>query len=93
MYSKKQRIAAIIGIVLLVLLYIVTLIAAIFNFDGSGRLFQACLFATIGVPLLLWIYIWLYGKVKGKETIATVFPVQSKDTDAENPDSENPDTH
>lgn len=70
MYNKKQRIAALIGIVLLVVLYLVTLLCAIFNFDGSGKLFKACLFATIAIPILLWIYIWLYGKMTGKHTIA-----------------------
>lgn len=64
MYSKKQRIAALIGIIFLVLLYVATLICAIFDFDGSGKLFQACLYASIAVPILLWIYIWLYGKMK-----------------------------
>ncbi len=36
---KARRIAAITGVVLLVLLYVITLIAAIFDFDGSGTLF------------------------------------------------------
>jgi amino acid permease len=72
MYNKKQRIAALIGIILLVLLYLATLISAIFNFDGSGRLFQSCLFATIAVPILLWIYIWFFGKFTGKKTIADI---------------------
>lgn len=74
MYSKKQRIAAIIGVVLLVLLSIFTLICAIFNFDGENRLFMASLFATIGVPILIWIYIGIYGKVTNKKTIADLYP-------------------
>lgn len=74
MYSKKQRIAAIIGIVLLLLLYIVTLVAAIFNFDGKGKMFMVCLFATIVVPIMIWIYVWMYGKLTNKKTIATTFP-------------------
>lgn len=72
MYSKNQRIAALIGIILLVGLYLATLICAIFNFDGTGRLFQACLFATIGVPLLIWIYIGLYGMLTKKHTMASL---------------------
>lgn len=74
MYSKNQRRAALIGVILLLLLYVATFIAAIFNFDGSGNLFKACLFATIGMPILLWIYIWLYGAITKKRTIASVFP-------------------
>lgn len=62
MYSKKQRIAALCGIILLAGLYIFTLIAAIFNFDGTGNLLKASLFATVAVPILIWIYMWLRKK-------------------------------
>lgn len=72
MYHKKQRIAALVGIILLVLLYLATLICAIFNFDGTGRLFQACLFATIAIPLLIWVYIWLFGIINHKRTMASI---------------------
>ena len=60
MYSKKQRIAAIIGVIALVLLYVFTLIAAIFNFDGTGTLLKIALFCTIAIPILIWVYIWMY---------------------------------
>lgn len=73
MYSKKQRIAALIGVIFLALLYLATLITAIFNFDGKGQMFQACLFATIAVPILIWVYIWLYGKLTNKHTMADLF--------------------
>lgn len=71
MYSKKQRIAALCGIILLAALYVFTLIAAIFNFDGTGNLLKACLFATIAVPILIWVYIWMYGVWKKKHTMAS----------------------
>jgi len=85
MYSKKQRIAAIVGIVLLLLLYIVTLVAAIFNFDGKGKMFMVCLFATIVVPIMIWIYVWMYGKLTNKKTFATGFP-ESENFEKEQPD-------
>ena len=68
--SPKQ-VAAIVCIVLLVGMYVATLIVALLDFPGADRLFQACLVATIGLPILLWIYIWLYGKVKDRHTIAS----------------------
>lgn len=71
MYSKKQRIAALAGIILLAALYLFTLIAAIFNFDGTGNLLKACLFATIAIPILIWVYIWMYGAWKQKHTPAS----------------------
>lgn len=74
MHTKKQRIMAWIGIILLVLLVIATFVCAFLDFEGSERLFAACLFACIGVPILLWIYIGLYGKITNKKTIADMFP-------------------
>lgn len=66
--SSKQ-VVAIIGILLLVLLYLVTLIAAFIDNSASNRLFAMCLFATLAVPILIWLYIWMYGKLTGKHVI------------------------
>lgn len=68
MYSKKQRIAALIGVILLVLLAVLTLVFAIV--DKSGMLFRTCLIATIACPILIWVYIWCYGRLTGKHTMA-----------------------
>ena len=62
MRQKPKQIAAILCIVLLVLLYVATLVVSLLDFPGSDRLFAACLMATVGLPILLWIYLWLYGK-------------------------------
>ena len=72
MKLKPKQIAAWICIIILVLLYIATFIVSLLDFPGSDALFRACLIATIGLPILLWIYIWLYGKTKDKHTIASV---------------------
>ncbi|MCI8613898.1 hypothetical protein D7V94_10610 [Parablautia intestinalis] len=74
MKQKPKQIAAIICIVLLVLLYVATLVISLLDFPGSDRLFAACLMATVGLPVLLWIYIWLYGKYTGRKTLATDAP-------------------
>lgn len=58
------------GAILLVLLYIVTLIVALVDSSASGKLFALCLYATIAVPILIWIYTWMYGKLTGKHTFA-----------------------
>lgn len=65
-----KQLAAIIGIVLLVLLYLVTLIVAFVDQSASKSLFQVCLFGTVAIPLLIWIYIWMYGKLTQKHTMA-----------------------
>ena len=74
MKQKPKQIAAIICIVLLVLLYVDTQVISLLDFPGSDRLFAACLMATVGLPVLLWIYIWLYGKYTGRKTLATDAP-------------------
>ena len=71
MYSKKQRLAALIGIILLAVLYLLTLVFAIFDLDGSGILCKTCLFATIALPILIWVYIWMYGIWTKKHTPAS----------------------
>lgn len=75
--KKPKQIAAWVCIILLLLLYIVTFIAAIFDSSESGVLFRTCLMATIILPILLWIYIWLYGKMKDKHTIASLDIMQT----------------
>lgn len=74
MKNKPKQIAAIICIILLVLLYVATLIVSILDFPGSDRLFGACIVATIGLPILLWLFIWVYGRYTNKSTIAEIFP-------------------
>lgn len=66
----SKQVVALIGIVLLVLLYFVTLLAAIFDSSASGQLFWMCLFSTMAIPLLIWIYTWMYGKLTRKHTFA-----------------------
>ncbi len=72
--KRHKQIAAIIGIVLLAGLYLVTLILALCRFEGASSLFMGALACTVVVPILIWIYIWLYGLLTRKKTIATLFP-------------------
>lgn len=78
MHKKLRQISAIIAIIILVGLYIATFIFAIIDSPYSGRMFQACLFATIAVPILLWVWIWLYGAITGKNNMAAIFPKNNK---------------
>lgn len=81
MKKTPKQIGALICVALLVSLYLATLILSFLKFPGSDRLFGVCLSATIGVPILLWIYIWLYGKVTNKKTITDLFPQDSSNQD------------
>ncbi len=78
----SKQVAAIIGIALLALLYISTLIAAIADSSSTGVWFRASLFATMALPFLIWIYVWMYGKLTGKR-IAADPPSPSEESAAE----------
>lgn len=75
--NTMKRIVALAAVVLLAGLYVVTLVVACLDIPGSGNLFRACLVATVAVPLLAWIFIWLYGQMTGKRTIADLNLMQS----------------
>ena len=62
--SKSKRVLALIGIILLLCLYIVTLVLAIIGNENTTPWFMACICATIIVPVLIWAYNWLYGRLK-----------------------------
>lgn len=68
--TTSKQIVAIIGVVLLAAMYVITLIAAIFDNPNSMLLFRACLIGTFTIPLLIWVYIWMYGKLTQKHTMA-----------------------
>lgn len=56
-YTKGQRIAAIIGVILLLGLYIVTLISAITTSPATPALFKMCIGSSILLPIMFWLYI------------------------------------
>lgn len=72
MKEKRKRtpkqIAALICVILLLCMYLITFIVACLDFPNSERLFAACLLTTVGLPILLWIYIQLYTIIKKKQS-------------------------
>ncbi|MCR4793091.1 MAG: hypothetical protein K5871_10080 [Lachnospiraceae bacterium] len=66
-----KRICAILVIVFLVMIYLGTLIAAIVMPESGSKLFAICLFASVVVPIVAYIYIWIYTQITGKRTIAS----------------------
>lgn len=88
MKNKPKQIAAWICILALLSLYIATFVVALLDFPGSDALFRSCLAATVGLPILLWIYIWLYGKVKNKHTMASMDIFQTDQKDGNGNDSQ-----
>ena len=68
----SKQIFAIIGIILLVLF------AAIFDSSASHALFATCLLATVAIPLLIWIYTWMFGKLTNRSTFADFHPEEKE---------------
>lgn len=65
----SKQLVAIIGVALLILLYVATLVAAIADSSQSARWFRICLVGTFALPLVIWLYSWMYGRLTGKSAI------------------------
>lgn len=68
--STPKQVAALLCVIILILLYLVTFISAFLNFPGADKLFAACLLASIGLPILLWLCIWFYGRLQERRAEA-----------------------
>lgn len=84
---NSRQVAALVGVALLAAMYLITLAAAIFDQDISGRLFQVCLAGTVAIPLLVWVYIWMYGKLSGRHTMADLDLGRDTPEDTQSPDA------
>lgn len=62
-----KRIAAISGILLLVLMYVATLLFAVLARPEANRMFLACIVMTVLVPLLLWIAVRMYERAHDRK--------------------------
>ena len=58
----SKQIIALSGVILLLLLYLITLIAAIADNSDSAIWFRISLFATLAIPVITWMYARLTGK-------------------------------
>lgn len=61
--KKSRQILAILGVILLVGLYLATLILAVLG-KNFFPLFMAALFASMALPILIWLYGFIYKWVK-----------------------------
>lgn len=61
-----KKVIAIIGILILLFLYITTFILAILNKPGTADLFKTSIYATVVIPVLMYIYLWLYRLIRDK---------------------------
>lgn len=75
--KKVKQVAAIIGIVLIVSMYLFTLISAIFITKYTKDLFLASLFATFAVPVMIYAFMLIYKLVNKKDN--TIYLDKLKD--------------
>lgn len=67
---KTKRIIAIAGVAILVLLYIVTFISAIFTSTATPGLFRACFIATFAVPIIMYAFLLVHKVSKDRAEAA-----------------------
>lgn len=61
--NQKKRIAALVCVILIVALIIATFVVSLLDFPGSGAVFRSLLAATVFLPILAWLYLWVIKKV------------------------------
>lgn len=64
--KKVRQILAILGVIILVALYLLTLFAALFDRSDTMQFFFASVVATVIIPALLWAYTFIYRLIKKK---------------------------
>lgn len=65
MYQKIKRILALLAVVIIILLYLVTLVLSFFHNEQAKELLMISIVATVVLPVLLYIYLWLFRLFKG----------------------------
>lgn len=66
--KKVKQILAIIGIILLVVLYGSTIICAFLDIPDSMNLLMASIAATFIIPVLIWTYSFIYRLIHKDDT-------------------------
>ncbi len=69
MKKNVKKIFAITAVSLLVILYIVTFISALIGSEASLLLFRACLYGTVTIPILFWIFLQVIKYYQDKKHI------------------------
>ena len=65
--KKTKRILALIGAILLLLMYVAAFIVTILDHTSEMRYWQAAMGATVIIPVLIWAYSFVYKLIKGSD--------------------------
>ena len=78
-----KRVAALIGVIFLCLLYITALVAALIGNELSGKILTAALISTVVVPVIIHLLLMMNNARKGRsfmdETYSYKEPKEKKD--------------
>ena len=67
--KKTKRILALIGAILLLLLYVVAFVATVLDHTSDMRYWKAAVAATIIIPVLIWAYSFVYRLLQGSDDV------------------------
>lgn len=67
MYQKLRRILALLTVILILLFYLAVFVLSLFHNEQSGELLMIALVATVVIPVLVYIYLWLFRIFRKKE--------------------------
>lgn len=65
--KKAKRILALIGAILLLLMYVAAFIVTILDHTSDMRYWKAAMVATVIIPVLIWAYSFVYKLIKGSD--------------------------
>ena len=65
--KKTKRILALIGAILLLLMYVAAYIVKILYHTSDMRYWKAAMVATVIIPVLIWAYSFVYKLIKGSD--------------------------
>ncbi|MCI2049318.1 MAG: hypothetical protein LKJ76_06300 [Lachnospiraceae bacterium] len=75
-----KRVLACVCIAALVAMYLVAFVLACLSSPASAGLFRASLALTVILPVFCWIFIWGYGFLNHRKTIASIQILNSDET-------------
>ena len=65
--KKTKRILALVGAILLLLMYVAAFIVTILDHTSDMRYQKAAMVATVIIPVLIWAYSFVYKLIKGSD--------------------------
>ena len=75
----SKQVVAMTGVILLVLMYVLTLVLALTDNSSSGNFFALSLACTLIVPIIVFLYNWMYARITGKKAMGDPDEIKSED--------------